>query len=98
MYDALHADKLQPLYMNGMAQPIFPYTTGEVTEGYSTTRATSSATASMSRPTTTPTTTQARPRQGARADPARSDGGNYKAATIYEARPYITGCNESMNR
>ena len=23
--------------------------------------------------------------------------GNYKAATIYEARPYITGCNESMN-
>ena len=35
MYDALHADKLQPLYMNGMAQPIFPYTTGEVTEGYS---------------------------------------------------------------
>ena len=35
MYDALHADTLQPLYMNGMAQPIFPYTTGEVTEGYS---------------------------------------------------------------
>lgn len=35
MYDALHANKLQPLYMNGMAQPIFPYTTGEVTEGYS---------------------------------------------------------------
>ena len=35
MYDALHADKLQPLYMNGMAQPIFPYTTGSVETGYS---------------------------------------------------------------
>ena len=23
--------------------------------------------------------------------------GNYKAATIYEARPYITGCNDSMS-
>ena len=32
---ALHADKLQPLFMNGMAQPIFPYTTGSVESGYS---------------------------------------------------------------
>ena len=24
LYNALHADKLQPLFMNGMAQPIFP--------------------------------------------------------------------------
>lgn len=57
MYDALHADKLQPLYMNGMAQPIFPYTTGSVETGYSNATATSSATAYTSRPTTTPTMT-----------------------------------------
>lgn len=30
LYDALHADKLQPLFINGMAQPIFPYTSGMV--------------------------------------------------------------------
>lgn len=57
MYDALHADKLQPLYMNGMAQPIFPYTTGEVTEGYSNDESDIIRYCVMSRPTTTPTTT-----------------------------------------
>ena len=54
MYDALHADKLQPLYMNGMAQPIFPYTSRPAT---ATPTAMSSATAYTLRPTTTPTTT-----------------------------------------
>ena len=34
LYDALHGDTLEPLFMNGMAQPIFPYTTGAVEEGY----------------------------------------------------------------
>ena len=29
-----HGDTLEPLFLNGMAQPIFPYTTGAVTEGY----------------------------------------------------------------
>ena len=35
MYEALHGDTLEPLFMNGMAQPIFPYTTGAVETGYS---------------------------------------------------------------
>ena len=54
MYDALHADKLQPLYMNGMAQPIFPVLSRPAT---AMPTATSSATAYTSRPTTTPTMT-----------------------------------------
>ena len=34
LYQALHGQTLEPLFLNGMAQPIFPYTTGAVTEGY----------------------------------------------------------------
>lgn len=57
MYDALHANKLQPLYMNGMAQPIFPYTTGEVTEGYSNDESDIIRYCVYVETTTTPTTT-----------------------------------------
>lgn len=35
LYDAMHAEKKQPLFINGVAQPIFEYTTGEVEEDYS---------------------------------------------------------------
>ena len=37
LYDALHPEDgtMEPLFMNGMAQPIFPYTSGAVEEGYS---------------------------------------------------------------
>lgn len=98
MYDALHADKLQPLYMNGMAQPIFPYTTGEVTEGYSNDES------DIIRYCVYVETNYDTDDDG-KLDlvkalvqiPRAAMEGNYKAATIYEARPYITGCNESMN-
>lgn len=98
MYDALHADKLQPLYMNGMAQPIFPYTTGEVTEGYS------NADSDIIRYCVYVETNYDTDDDG-KLDlvkalvqiPRAAMEGNYKAATIYEARPYITGCNDSMN-
>lgn len=98
MYDALHADKLQPLYMNGMAQPIFPYTTGEVTEGYS------NAESDIIRYCVYVETNYDTDDDG-KLDlvkavvqiPRAAMEGNYKAATIYEARPYITGCNSSMN-
>ena len=33
LYDALHSETREPLFMNGMAQPIFPFTTGAVEEG-----------------------------------------------------------------
>ena len=98
MYDALHADTLQPLYMNGMAQPIFPYTTGEVTEGYSNDKS------DIIRYCVYVETNYDTDDDG-KLDlvkalvqiPRAAMEGNYKAATIYEARPYITGCNESMN-
>ena len=98
MYDALHTDKLQPLYMNGMAQPIFPYTTGEVTEGYSNDES------DIIRYCVYVETNYDTDDDG-KLDlvkalvqiPRAAMEGNYKAATIYEARPYITGCNESMN-
>ena len=98
MYDALHADKLQPLYMNGMAQPIFPYTTGEVTEGYSNDES------DIIRYCVYVETNYDTDDDG-KLDlvkalvqiPRAAMEGNYKAATIYEARPYITGCNSSMN-
>lgn len=94
MYDALHADKLQPLYMNGMAQPIFPYTTGEVTEGYSNDES------DIIRYCVYVETNYDTDDDG-KLDlvkalvqiPRAAMEGNYKAATIYEARPYITGCN-----
>ena len=88
MYDALHADKLQPLYMNGMAQPIFPYTTGEVTEGYSNDES------DIIRYCVYVETNYDTDDDG-KLDlvkalvqiPRAAMEGNYKAATIYEARP-----------
>ena len=98
MYDALHADKLQPLYMNGMAQPIFPYTTGSVETGYS------NADSDVIRYCVYVETNYDTDDDG-KLDlvkavvqvPRAAVEGNYKAATIYEARPYITGCNDSMS-
>lgn len=98
MYDALHADKLQPLYMNGMAQPIFPYTTGSVETGYS------NADSDIIRYCVYVETNYDTDDDG-KLDlvkavvqvPRAAVEGNYKAATIYEARPYITGCNDSMS-
>lgn len=84
--------------MNGMAQPIFPYTTGEVTEGYSNDES------DIIRYCVYVETNYDTDDDG-KLDlvkalvqiPRAAMEGNYKAATIYEARPYITGCNESMN-
>ena len=98
MYDALHADKLQPLYMNGMAQPIFPYTTGSVETGYS------NVDSDIIRYCVYVETNYDTDNDG-KLDlvkavvqvPRAAVEGNYKAATIYEARPYITGCNDSMS-
>ena len=90
---ALEADKLQPLFMNGMAQPIFPYTTGAVEEGYS------NADSDIIRYCVYVETNYDTDGDG-KLDlvkalvqiPRAAMEGDYKAATIYEARPYITGC------
>lgn len=98
LYDALHADKMAPLFLNGMAQPIFPYTTGAVTEGYD------NADSDIIRYCVYVETNYDTDGDG-KLDlvkalvqlPRAAAEGDYQAATIYEARPYITGCNSSMN-
>lgn len=98
MYEALHSDTLQPLFMNGMAQPIFPYTTGAVETGYSNDKS------DIIRYCVYVETNYDTDDDG-KLDlvkalvqiPRAAMEGDYKAATIYEARPYITGCNSSMS-
>lgn len=93
LYDAMHADKMSPLFINGEAQPIFPFTTGAVTEGYS------NETSNVIRYFVFVETNYDTDGDG-KLDlvkalvqvPRAAVEGDYKAATIYEARPYITGC------
>ena len=93
LYEALHGDTLEPLFLNGMAQPIFPYTTGAVTEGYD------NANSDIIRYCVYVETNYDTDDDG-KLDlvkalvqlPRAAMEGDYQAATIYEARPYITGC------
>lgn len=98
MYDALHADKRKPLFMNGMAQPIFPYTTGSVESGYS------NENSDIIRYVVYVETNYDTDDDG-KLDlvkavvqlPRAAMEGDYQAATIFEARPYIAGCNSSKD-
>ena len=82
-----------PLFVNGMAQPIFPFTTGAVEEGYS------NDTSDIIRYCVYVETNYDTDGDG-KLDlvkalvqvPRAAAEGDYEAATIYEARPYITGC------
>ncbi len=93
LYKALHGDTREPLFLNGMAQPIFPYTTGAVTEGYDNNKS------DIIRYCVYVETDYDTDGDG-KLDlvkalvqlPRAAMEGDYKAATIYEARPYITGC------
>ena len=83
----------EPLFVNGMAQPIFPFTTGAVKEGYS------NKDSDIIRYCVYVETNYDTDDDG-KLDlvkalvqvPRAAAEGDYKAATIYEARPYITGC------
>ena len=83
----------KPLFVNGMAQPIFPFTTGAVKEGYS------NEDSDIIRYCVYVETNYDTDDDG-KLDlvkalvqvPRAAAEGDYKAATIYEARPYITGC------
>ena len=85
----------EPLFVNGMAQPIFPFTTGAVKEGYS------NKDSDIIRYCVYVETNYDTDGDG-KLDlvkalvqvPRAAAKGDYKAATIYEARPYITGCTE----
>ena len=83
----------KPLFVNGMAQPIFPFTTGAVKEGYS------NEDSDIIRYCVYVETNYDTDGDG-KLDlvkalvqvPRAAAKGDYQAATIYEARPYITGC------
>ena len=85
----------KPLFVNGMAQPIFPFTTGAVKEGYS------NEDSDIIRYCVYVETNYDTDDDG-KLDlvkalvqvPRAAAEGDYQAATIYEARPYITGCTE----
>ena len=85
----------KPLFVNGMAQPIFPFTTGAVEKGYS------NKDSDIIRYCVYVETNYDTDGDG-KLDlvkalvqvPRAAAKGDYKAATIYEARPYITGCTE----
>ena len=95
LYDAMHAEKKQPLFIDGVAQPIFEYTTGEVEEGYS------NEDSAIIRYFVYVETNHDTDGDG-KLDlvkalvqvPRCAVEGDYQAATIYEARPYITGCTD----
>ena len=93
--DATHAEKKRPLFLNGKAQPIFPYTSGAVTEGYSNEKS------DIIRYTVYVETDYDTDGDGKRdlvkalvQVPRAAVNGDFKASTIFEARPYITGTTE----
>ncbi len=97
LYDALHADTLEPLFIDGLAQPIFPYTSGIPTED----EPYSNETSDIIRFFVYVETNYDTDGDG-KLDlvktlvqlPRAAMEGDYEAATIFEARPYITGCTD----
>lgn len=91
---AVMAKQKQPLFINGMAQPIFPYTSGAVESGYS------NDDSNIIRYSVYVETNYDTDDDG-KLDlvkavvqiPRAVMNGDYKAATIFEARPYISGCS-----
>ena len=86
-----------PLFVDGMAQPIFPYTSGVPTkDGYSNDKS------DIIRYSVYVETNYDTDGDG-KLDlvkalvqlPRAAAEGKYKAATIYDARPYITGCTDN---
>lgn len=92
---AMAAETKEPLFVDGLAQPIFPYTTGAVEEGYSNEES------DIIRFCVYVETNYDTDNDG-QLDlvkalvqlPRAAAEGDFQAATIYEARPYITGCTD----
>ena len=87
----------EPLFVGGVAQPIFPYTSGVPTkDGYSNDKS------DIIRYSVYVETNYDTDSDG-KLDlvnalvqlPRAAAEGKYKAATIYDARPYITGCTDN---
>ena len=90
-------DNGKPLFVGGVAQPIFPYTSGVPTkDGYSNEKS------DIIRYSVYVETNYDTDGDG-KLDlvkalvqlPRAAAEGKYKAATIYDARPYITGCTDN---
>ena len=92
---AYRADRKEPLFLNGRAQPIFPFTPGDDIEHYSYEKSdivryivyveTDYDTDGDGKPDLVKTLVQV---------PKAAVKGDYKAPTIFEASPYVTGTTE----
>ena len=84
LYEALHAEQMEPLFINGMAQPIFDYDEAIRFCVYVESNYDTDADGKLDLVKTL-----------VQLPGAVLNG--MKVASIYEARPYITGCNTSSS-
>jgi LPXTG cell wall surface protein, X-prolyl dipeptidylaminopeptidase, putative len=95
LHAAYRADRKEPLFLNGRAQPIFPFSPGDDIEHYSYEKSdivryivyveTDYDTDGDGKPDLVKTLVQV---------PKAAVKGDYKAPTIFEASPYVTGTTE----
>ncbi|GGE35119.1 CocE/NonD family hydrolase [Streptococcus himalayensis] len=98
LHDAYRAEKKQPLFINGKAQPIFPFSTGAKSTGYDYDK--SQIVRYVVYVETDFDTDGDGKRDLVKAlvqVPKAAVKGDFKASTIFEALPYITGTTGAGN-
>ena len=93
LYDAYRAEKKSPLFLNGRAQPIFPYTTGEKADQDYKYEDSQIVRFPVYVETDYDTDADGKPDlvKAIVQLPKAVAQGDFKAATILEARPYVAG-------
>ena len=93
LYDAYRAEKKRPLFLNGRAQPIFPYTTGEKEDEDYKYEDSQIVRFPVYVETDYDTDADGKPDlvKAIVQLPKAVAQGDFKAATILEARPYVAG-------
>lgn len=93
LYDAYRAEKKSPLFLNGRAQPIFPYTTGEKADQDYKYEDSQIVRFPVYVETDYDTDADGKPDlvKAIVQLPKAIAQGDFKAATILEARPYVAG-------
>lgn len=93
LYDAYRAEKKSPLFLNGRAQPIFPYTTGEKEDQNYKYEDSQIVRFPVYVETDYDTDADGKPDlvKAIVQLPKAVAQGDFKAATILEARPYVAG-------
>ena len=96
---AAHATVKKPLFLDGKAQPIFPFTPGDVDEDKYSNADSQTIRYSVWIETNYDTDGDGNKDmiKAVVQLPLAAARGDYQAATIYEARPYISGCTD-MNK